>query len=381
MACGHLGHTRDDLFSEPASLAEMLSPVSAEARAVAEAFTRTADQSGGSSSAAQPSLGAQIGASLAISLLGVDGALKLAHAMNALAVSQHESGSSDSDGAPSDTSSEDLGYWGGNSGGGDSDQGDSSGGGDSGGGDSDQGDSSGGGDSGGGDSDQGDSSGGGDSGGGDSREVNTDILADLIMTLPPVAEEPSESGVQQAEPGKSVKATFFADRKGEVIRDFDGKPVSDPRGIDPLHLKVDIRHKAKESDTGTVFETSVGSHVTDRRLQTLARKPVEQILPKDTPGMWEIAEELQKKLGLPGTQTRKARQSKLPPTRGDPHPRYPRIYRSLSEMMATLDKKRGYESRVAEGEQKIKDFLSNLSDTPHEERLEKLKEMLRNYRK
>lgn len=96
MGCGHLGLTRDDLFSEPASLTEMVSPVSAEVRAVAEAFAGATDQSGGS--ALEPSLAAQIGASLAISLLGVDRALKFAQAWNALSEGEDQSvpsGSSD----------------------------------------------------------------------------------------------------------------------------------------------------------------------------------------------------------------------------------------------------------------------------------------------
>ena len=103
MGCGHLGLTKDDLFSEPASLAEMVSPVSAEVRAVAEAFTGTADQSGGS--ALGLSLAAQIGASLAISLLGVDGALKFAQALNAMSAGEDQSGPSKSSDELSETGS------------------------------------------------------------------------------------------------------------------------------------------------------------------------------------------------------------------------------------------------------------------------------------
>ena len=103
MGCGHIGVTRDDLFSEPASLAEMVSPVSAEVRAVAEAFSGSADQSGGS--ALEPSLAAQIGASLAISLLGVDGALKLAQALNAMSAGEDQSVTSQSSDEPSETGS------------------------------------------------------------------------------------------------------------------------------------------------------------------------------------------------------------------------------------------------------------------------------------
>ena len=132
MGCGHIGLTRDDLFSEPASLADMVSPVSAEVRAVAEAFTGTADQSGGS--ALGPSLAAQIGASLAISLLGVDGALKFAQALKAMSASEDQSVPSESSDEPSETGSaaertetdspkqsqsQSFGYWDGPTGGGD----------------------------------------------------------------------------------------------------------------------------------------------------------------------------------------------------------------------------------------------------------------------
>lgn len=88
MACGHLGFTRDDLFSQPPSISDMVSPVSAEVRAVVAAFKGPADRR---DAARDPGLPEQMVARLAISLLGAARAVKLAQMLNTKSAGGDES--------------------------------------------------------------------------------------------------------------------------------------------------------------------------------------------------------------------------------------------------------------------------------------------------
>ena len=311
MGCGHLGHTRDDLQSEPMSLADLVSPVSADVRAVAEAFAGKAEQSAGAWSGSQLSLGAQIGASLAISLLGVDRALKFARFWNELG--SNEDGSISR--GPGDKSSEtdrsaertepdssmqserkSSGYWDGSgsdySNWSDSDGAEGSGGDDSGGRDSSGG-------SGVGDSSGGDSGCGEGSDSEDSREVNKLIITSMAMGFPANVDQINEL-VGKDSFGCPL---FIFDTDGYLIPQDDlhnnhGRfvlPNPLPNTPDVQPLDVHIKNQREETEFFKVlkplFPTTIGQGQIWAKI-----KEIQQILygtivdEKEVPGIGMIGD-------------------------------------------------------------------------------------------
>ena len=370
MACCHIGFTSDDLFSEPESLADMVSLVRAETRAVAEALTRTGDGSG--RSAPGLSLAAQIGASIAISLLGPNGALKFAQALNAMSASEDQSVPSESSDEPSETvsaekqtkidsrkqsGSQSSGY-----------RGDSTGGGDAG--------------SGAGDSDQGDSSGSSD---------NAHILTNAIMlhphsirAFPKTSEESSESREQQAKGNEPAKSRIYTDRKGAINLDSGGKPVGsddvpkiskgDTENLDPLHATTDLSLKKIKIDNKVKDVISFSLHVTDRRIQLDTVNKLKKILPEDTPAadIVKLAEKLQKNQGSTRTQTRKlvVHKGKNTLKRQNPEIDYGEVLECVEKVNKILEDKARHESDVGDAGARIDKLLVESTNLPDEERLQ-----------
>ena len=236
---------------------------------------------------------------------------------------------------------------------------------------------------GGGDSDQGDSSSGSDPGGDESLEVNALMVTAELMSFPLMPEKPLESREPQAQSDKKSLAdkepVVYVDRKGNIFRDEDGNIVPTADGIERLHGTFVMKEMANRT------KREINYHASDRRLQYLA----EGLLPKEMgkEEKKELAEELQKKFGLPGTKRKtdaslfSTFENKGLHENKDPYREYNETYHKVRRVMQTLSRKDGFESRIPAGAQKITEFLRNLEDIPPEKRYESIKEHLKKKKK